>query len=96
MEQQDMKKLLLKGKSARMATEEEVWRVARCRPGGVPPFGILFDGPGGVRTFMDHSLAEQGDVCNFNCGLKTRSMQVSVSDYIAAEAPERVHIVTDD
>ena len=54
------------------------------------------EGPGGVRTFLDHSLVQQGDVCNFNCGLKTRSMQVAVSDYVAAEAPELVHIVADE
>ena len=55
----------------------------------------VFDAPApgvGVRTLLDRSLLQQGEVCNFNCGLKTRSMQVKVADYVAAEAPEIVDI----
>ena len=90
-----MKKLIPKGKSARMATEAEVLEVTGCRPGGVPPFGSLFTARGGVQTFVDASLQEQGRVCNFNAGLRTRSMQITVTDYLAVEAPELVRITSD-
>jgi prolyl-tRNA editing enzyme YbaK/EbsC (Cys-tRNA(Pro) deacylase) len=83
-----MKKLLTKGKNARMASVVEAWEVTKCKPGGVPPFGSLFEGPGGVKTFVDPSLQAQGVNCNFNCGLRTRSMQMAVADYIALEQPE--------
>jgi prolyl-tRNA editing enzyme YbaK/EbsC (Cys-tRNA(Pro) deacylase) len=83
-----MKKLLPKGKNARMASVDEAWAVTKCKPGGVPPFGSLFDAPGGVKTYVDPSLQAQGENCNFNCGLRTRSMQMKVADYLAIEKPE--------
>jgi len=52
-----------------MASVEEVWEVTGCKPGGVPPFGSLFELPlgkdddgggsgsrGTVRMFVDWLL----------------------------------------
>jgi Ala-tRNA(Pro) deacylase len=71
------------GKSLRFASEEEVASTTRCVPGAVPPFGSLFH----VRTLLDQSLIDQGNVINFNAGLRTRSVSMSVSDYLRVESP---------
>jgi len=41
-----------------------------------------------LRTFCDRSLQRQGEVIQFNCGLRTRSIQMTVTDYLTIEAPE--------
>lgn len=71
-------------KDLRMATEEEVMDVARCLPGAVPPFGSQFAVP--AATFVDTSLSLV-DVINFNCGLRTRSVKMTWSTYLALEQP---------
>lgn len=71
-------------KNLRFANEEEVARVTKCLPGAVPPFGRVFS----IETIMDESLRLQGDTINFNCGLRTRSICMSVSDYISVENPQ--------
>jgi len=107
-----MKKMLgpkSRSKGARMATVEEVWDVTGCRPGAVPPFGSLFvrpsmdqgvDGHGGggrgVHTFVDRSLQRQGGVINFNCGLRTRSIQMAFQDYIDLEKPELCDFIVEE
>ena len=70
-------------KSTRFASEEEVRTVTGCLPGAVPPFGSVW----GLRTFMDESLQTQGDMINFNAGLRTFSVSMSVADYLAVEGP---------
>lgn len=70
-------------KNLRFANEEEVARVTKCLPGAVPPFGKVFN----IETFMDESLRTQGDTINFNCGLRTRSICMTVCDYITVENP---------
>eukprot|EP00927_Polykrikos_kofoidii_P075285 TRINITY_DN71408_c0_g1_i1.p1 TRINITY_DN71408_c0_g1~~TRINITY_DN71408_c0_g1_i1.p1 ORF type:complete len:280 (-),score=36.90 TRINITY_DN71408_c0_g1_i1:107-892(-) len=71
----------------RMATEDEVASVTGgCVPGSVPPCGSCFL-PGAVPTYADEGLREMG-VVNFNCGLRTRSIRVSLDGYIAAENPQ--------
>ena len=52
-------------------------------PGAVPPFGSLW----GLRTYMDLSLQRQGEGMNFNSGLRTASVGMSVPDYVTAEQP---------
>ena len=107
-----MKKLLgpkSRSKGARMASVEEMWEVTGCKPGGVPPFGSLFEIPLGkdddgggseskikVRTFVDRSLQRQGDVINFNCGLRTRSIQMSFVNYFELEKPDMCDFVVED
>ena len=75
-------------KSTRFATEEEVLRITGCIPGAVPPFGSVW----GLRTFVDAGLEEQGAEINFNVGLRTRSVSMSVADYLRVEAPTLVHV----
>jgi len=76
------------GRSARMATEDEVKEVTGCVPGGVPPFGSLFPSKTKIPTILDPSLKEQGSRINFNCGLRTRSVSISFEDYVKIENPE--------
>lgn len=61
----------LHGKGTRMATEEEVSAVTGCLPGAVPPLAAF---PEKVVTVVDNTLPE---TINFNCGLRTRSMQMT-------------------
>ncbi|KAL1504158.1 hypothetical protein AB1Y20_010567 [Prymnesium parvum] len=70
-------------KASRFASEEEVMQITGCVPGAVPPFGSLW----GLKTFMDDSLQEQGAEINFNAGLKTHSVKMTITDYLRAEKP---------
>ncbi len=75
---------LLNQKSVSMASVEDVWRLTRCIPGAVPPFGSLFEG---VATYVDTSLTDLPEI-NFNAGLRTHSvMHLSVKDYLEIEKP---------
>ncbi|CAG9319023.1 unnamed protein product [Blepharisma stoltei] len=67
----------------RFATEEEVNSRTRCIPGAVPPFGSLW----GIQTYMDNSLQLQGTTINFNAGLRTKSVSMSLEDYLEVERP---------
>lgn len=55
-----------------------------CLPGAVPPFGSIFQ----IQTLLDPSLVEQGEVMNFNAGLRTESIRMNVNDYLKVEKPE--------
>jgi len=70
-------------KTTRFATEEEVRTVTGCLPGAVPPFGSVW----GIRSYMDTSLQTQGEEINFNAGLRTFSIKMTVADYLKAEGP---------
>lgn len=59
------------GKGIRMASEEEVAEVTGCLPGAVPPIAAF---PGKVVVVADTTLP---GVINFNCGLRTRSIQMT-------------------
>ena len=75
---------LLNQKSVSMASVEDVWRLTRCIPGAVPPFGSLFEG---VATYADTSITELPAI-NFNAGLRTHSvLHLAVEDYLAIEKP---------
>ena len=68
----------------RLAPPEAVFAATGCLPGAVPPFGSrLFR----FTVLCDASLTEQGPVINFNNGLRTESVQISVQDYLRVEAP---------
>lgn len=86
------------GRKTSLASPEAVWSVAHCLSGAVPPFGSLFSAQGPaseqaqpstahVVTLLDPSLVEQGTSINFNAGLRTDSLGMSVSDYLAVESP---------
>jgi Ala-tRNA(Pro) deacylase len=91
LDSKKLKKAVPNAKAAKWATPEEVLDVTGCVSGAVPPFGSLFRVPGDpgkpVPTFMDESLRAQGPIINFNCGLKTRSVQMTVQDFIDLERP---------
>jgi len=77
----------LRGKGTRMATEEEVARVTGCVPGAVPPIAAAF--PDVTECLADSGLPP---VINFNCGLRTRSMQISRVEYERVQCPVVVDI----
>lgn len=81
----DWKKIkkLIGVKDIRFATEEEVALSTRCIPGAVPPFGSLW----GIQSYMDFSLQSQGETINFNAGLRTKSVSMTLSDYLELERP---------
>jgi nondiscriminating aspartyl-tRNA synthetase len=51
--------------------------------GGVPPFGFLL----GIKTYYDISILENENV-SFNCGTKTQSIDMKVSDFKQAVVGE--------
>ena len=72
-------------KSVSLAPVEDVWRLAGCVPGAVPPFGSLFPG---VRTYCDPSLVAQGDLMNFNAALRGESVVgLRVEEFLRIEQP---------
>ena len=85
-------KKLTKCKNIRFANTEEVLEYSGCITGAVPPFGSLFTKP--VPTFVDQSLAENESI-NFNCGLRTHSIQILYSDYARMEGIEQPHAFCD-
>ena len=79
-------------KSVSLASLDDVWRLTKCLPGAVPPFGSLFEG---VATYVDASIGDL-DVINFNAGLRTYSvLGLSVKDYLAIEKPTMLSFSTD-
>lgn len=68
---------LLNARDIRFATEEEVATVTDgVRPGGVPPFGILF----GLRIVVDESIFDNEEMI-FNAGDRCYSIALKTSDY---------------
>lgn len=76
-------KQVLNLKKLSLAESEEVFKLTKCIPGAVPPFGSLFK----IETFCDESLKIQGNSINFNCGLRTASMNLATEDYLELEKP---------
>ncbi|HLD02741.1 MAG TPA: YbaK/EbsC family protein [Candidatus Nanoarchaeia archaeon] len=70
-----MKSILNTG-SVSFATAEEVKKVTDCIPGGVPPFGNLFNIP----VYADRNLFKN-EIINFNAGLQTFSIQMKTEDW---------------
>ena len=81
-------KKLIKCKNMRFANTEEVFEYSGCITGAVPPFGSLFTKA--VPTWVDQSLAANEQI-NFNCGLRTHSLQILYSDYARVEGVSVVH-----
>ena len=65
--------------------------MAGCVPGAVPPFGSVF----GVSTLVDPSLEKQGEIINFNIGLRSRSVSMKTKDYLSLEKPTVLSFTTD-
>ncbi len=75
-------KKILKSKSVSFATHDEVKQVTGCIPGGVPPFGNLFNIP----VYADKGLTEI-ETMNFNAGLQTVSIQMKANDWVRLVKP---------
>ena len=86
-------KKLSKCKNIRFANTEEVLEYSGCITGAVPPFGSLFTKA--VPTWVDESLAANESI-NFNCGLRTHSLQILYADYARVEGITGTHAFGDD
>ncbi|MGH7868047.1 MAG: YbaK/EbsC family protein [Candidatus Dormibacteraceae bacterium] len=85
---EDKVKLLLNAKNIRFATEEEVESITEgVKPGGVPPFGNLFN----LEVISDSSLYDMEKIV-FNAG-RTFSIAVKPADYQRLVEPQVAGIV---
>ena len=73
---------LVKASKLRFASVEEVYDICYCKSGAVPPFGSLFNKP--IKTIVDSSLSANVSI-NFNCGLRTHSVQMLYKDFARIE-----------
>lgn len=79
----------LDAKDIRFASEEEVSEITKgVKPGGVPPFGNLFDIP----VYTDTSLFEHEEIV-FNAGDRAFSIGMRTDDYKKIVNPEVVSVV---
>lgn len=85
-------KTLFGAKDIRFATEEEVFKITDgIIPGGVPPFGNLFD----LQTVVDPSLFTNKKMI-FNAGDRRFSIGMKTDDYQTLTQPQVAQIVSDD
>jgi len=73
---------ILDEKSLSLASYEEVERITYTKPGGVAPFGNLFDIP----VYMDRHLLNQDELV-FNAGKQTVSIMMKAKDYVESVRP---------
>jgi len=79
----DKIKTLFKAKNIRFATEEEVLEITSgVQPGGVPPFGNLFD----LEVIVDPLLLENEKII-FNAGDRRFSIGMLSTDYLKLVKP---------
>ncbi|MFC1722869.1 YbaK/EbsC family protein [Nanoarchaeota archaeon] len=76
-------KKILGTKKLRFATPEEVMNKTGCEPGGVPPFGNVFE----LDVYVDKSLLEN-EFMAFNAGERTKSLRMKTEDYLQLVRPE--------
>jgi Ala-tRNA(Pro) deacylase len=80
-------------KSLSFASEEDVFEITGCRSGAVPPFGSCFRTA--LTTYVDAGLEKAGGgTINFNCGLRTLSLQMSFAAFVHAEKPTLVEVAS--
>lgn len=80
---------VLDAKDIRFATPEEVGEITGgVVPGGVPPFGILWDLP----VYVEETLLNNDEII-FNAGDRSFSIAVKSEDYTKVVAPEVVSII---
>jgi len=74
-------KKLLKTKSASLASEPEIKKIAQgFNVGALPPFGSLL----GLETYMDSALNEDEEIV-FNAGTHTDTAKIKMADFLKAE-----------
>lgn len=83
-------KKLIKCKSLRFASPQEVWESTGTVTGAVPPFGRIFNMP----LWVDRSMG-RNEMINFNCGLRTKSISMRYDDWFKVENPTW-HVFTDE
>ena len=89
----DLKKAAeMAGTEVQMATEEEM-KIAfpDCEIGAEPPFGT----PYGVRTFVDTSLLDVGDIV-FRAGTHDQTVKMKYDDYSKLEEPAAGSFATEE
>ncbi|MCL5676261.1 MAG: OB-fold nucleic acid binding domain-containing protein [Patescibacteria group bacterium] len=69
-------------KDLKMASAEEVKKIAGVEIGAVPPFGNLMETP----LYLDKNLAKENEIV-FNAGMHTKSILMKYSDYLKAANP---------
>lgn len=85
----DKVKELLNAKDIRFATEKEIKEITKgVEPGGVPPFGNLFE----LKVIVDKSLFNNEKII-FNAGDRRFSIAMKSSDYKDIVNPEIVSII---
>ena len=73
----------------RFASEDEVIAITNgVKPGGVPPFGILWDLP----VFCEKTLFDNEEII-FNAGDRSVSIAITANDYLKAVEPEIVDVI---
>ena len=75
-------KEILRVKSLRFATPEEVNQLTGCVPGGVPPFANIF----GLDLIVDKTIP-MNDFMAFNAGERTKSLKIKTADYLQLLKP---------
>ena len=83
----DLKKVrrILSSQKLRLATEEELFRIAGVQKGAMPPIGRpLFP----LDLYVDQSIVDNS-VIAFNAGSLTKSLIISVDDYLKFSEPKR-------
>ena len=79
----------LHAKDIRFALESEVLEITDgVKPGGVPPFGIIWNIP----VFVEESLLENQEII-FNAGDRCFSIAMSSTDYVDVVKPVVVSVV---
>jgi Ala-tRNA(Pro) deacylase len=74
-------KKLIKSKSASLASESEIKRIAQgFDVGALPPFGSLL----GLETYMD-SVLNEDEVIVFNAGTHTETAKIKMADFLKVE-----------
>lgn len=87
----DVKKVkqVLNAKDVRFATPEEVGELTDgVKPGGVPPFGMLWQLP----VYVEKTLLENDEII-FNAGDRRYSIAMKSTDYLSVVKPEVVDVI---
>ena len=81
---------VLRTRTLRFATPEELLALTGCVPGAVPPFGNLF----GLPVLADEALAAREEIV-FNAGSNTRSIVMPCAEFLRLSRA-RVHPLSRD
>lgn len=83
-------KIALGAKKLRFATAGEVSAKMHCEIGSCYPFGSIIN----LKTYVDKSLLSQQSI-SFNPGLHTKSVKLSLRDYLLIEKPQEIAVSAD-